>query len=133
MSLEYVNKNKLKAWKTKFYNAVKELKKTLPYKFNYYLVESSSRNLILAEKDGKFDMDYQLHFNYDDNINCEHLKKELFDLFQRYFKKEDNWNCDDSTSAITIKKIKNDTKKDFIFNYDVVIWALCNLSRPIIL
>jgi len=85
------------------------------------LVGSAKRNLVVRHHNKGFDCDYQIFLQKNkNNMSAKEIKLLLIKLFDKYMP-DDYENCEDSTSAITIKK-KSSTKKSSIeFSYDVAI------------
>lgn len=88
--------------------------------FFYRLVGSAKRNLVICHPTKGVDCDYQIVLQkYDDDMSPGDIKR----IFKKSFDKHLPYGCspcEDSTSALTIKKI--DTLNSRIsFSYDIVI------------
>lgn len=124
MELKYLTKKEAKDDKDYFIERADNIRLEAKDDFSicFSLVGSSKRNMILIREDienDPYDYDYQLLLakNKKDKSQKE-IKDYFLDLFKDEFTKEDNWKVEDSTSAITIKKIEDCKLK---YSYDVVI------------
>lgn len=131
MAYEYVPKAKLKPLKSlvndffRLGNGKDLLKK---YKCYYRLVGSSKRNLVLYDesKNEGFDLDYQIIFyNYieSDSNKMISIKNEFRFELDKYLTKFDYKDGEDSTTAITYKKVM-DSK--IITGFDFVLMMPMN-------
>lgn len=87
--------------------------------FEYFLVGSSKRNLIVRHHNKGFDCDYQIHVRK--NLNCLNPDKyiKLFEKQISSFLKKKEYSYESSTSALTYKN--KDTKKSkIIHSFDIV-------------
>ena len=105
------------------------------WKFEFFLVGSAKRNLILVGNEG-FDLDYQLRFNkIPSNYlgKAQKTKLKLKEYFEDAFKELgfDLTNCEDSTHVLTTKKL--DSKGQVIYSYDIAILRYNSNSDYIIL
>lgn len=120
----YVSKNDTKPYRRFFDNWIRKIRPLIRREgltFSFKLVGSAKRNLVIKLPNEGFDCDYQI-FLYK---NKENLKpRQIKDIFRREFDavaKADGFkNCEDSTSALTIKLVDN-AKSQLRFSYDVVI------------
>ncbi|WP_342274919.1 hypothetical protein [Spiroplasma endosymbiont of Cantharis lateralis] len=124
MGLEYVTKKELKPKKSEFISKTKNFRVKNGYRFNFYLVGSSKRNLVLAHKDKKFDIDYQLRITNSNKEEPKKIKDYFFNLFQNAFSSNEGWDCDNSTSVITVKKTSENGNVEF--SYDI---AICKINQ----
>ena len=122
---EYVSKNEVRPYRTQFHNVFNEVHKECKKQGLTFssplLVGSAKRNLVVRHHNKGFDCDYQIFLQKNkNNMSAKEIKLLLIKLFDKYMP-DDYENCEDSTSAITIKK-KSSTKKSSIeFSYDVAI------------
>lgn len=91
--------------------------------FEFFLVGSAKRNLILVGNEG-FDLDYQLRFNkIPSNYlgKAQKTKLKLKEYFDKAFEELglDLTNCEDSTHVLTTKKL--DSNGQVIYSYDIAI------------
>lgn len=120
---EYVSKNEVKPYRKIFDEMIAKMRKEVKENgitFTYLLVGSAKRNLVVRHHNKGFDCDYQVFIQKNKKgLNPKEIKKIFMDLFNKYSPSEFS-NCEDSTSAITIKKKDTDNSK-IEFSYDVVI------------
>lgn len=117
--MEYVPKSELKNFKKEFHEAIKYVRKELSFKFSFQLVGSSKRNLVLRHHNKGFDLDYQIIYDYKlENSDLKSIKSSFMDCFNHFFGKLGYSNAEDSTSAITIKKVDENA---IIQSYDIVL------------
>lgn len=129
MAYDYFkNSSELKPYKEKFNDAMKsEAISSLheKYSFFYRLVGSAKRNLVLRddEKNEGFDLDYQIVFYQNQkgksSDNYIAIKNDFRTAFDDFFTKQGFKHGDDSTTAITIKKLNDD--ETINYSYDVVL------------
>lgn len=120
--MEWVSRNDLKEPKKIFEDAIKSIRKKLkerPITFEYFLVGSAKRNLVLSNNNKGFDCDYQIVIQKNkQNITGKKLK-DLFKIeLDAYLTKQQFNNGEDSTQSITYKRVK---KGSIEFGYDIVI------------
>ncbi len=126
MSYEYVPKIELKEYKilvNNFFRTEKGEKLLSKYKCYYRLVGSSKRNLVLNDetKNDGFDLDYQLVFYKYKNMQSNEMieiKREFRLALDDFLTKSGYSNGEDSTTAITYKKLNGDK---VITGYDFVL------------
>jgi len=126
--MEYLKKTELNKYLVEFDRFMRMLKKQLgsTYDFEYWLVGSARRNLVLKGNEG-YDFDYHLSFTkLPKDINAKKLKlriKSKLDAIVSNYGFED---CEDSTNVLTIKKLK---KGKEIYAYDIAIIKLGNTNE----
>lgn len=122
---EYVSKNEVKPYRTLFDTVFKKVHKECKKQGLTFssplLVGSAKRNLVVRHHNKGFDCDYQIFLQKNKNdMSAKQIKTLLMELFNKYMP-ADFENCEDSTSAITIKK-KSSTKNSALeFSYDIAI------------
>ncbi len=141
VKLDWKTKGELSEYKKEFSEIIEKVKEELPsgYNFQYRLVGSAKRNLVLWKKDGNdgFDLDYQillikhpylneLKNGSDRSGNSDIYKKIKVTDFKGAFDKAIKelglpYNpCEDSTSSLTINNTDQESSKR-LNSYDVVI------------
>lgn len=120
---EYVSKKEVKPYRTIFDEMIAKMREEVKEKgitFTYLLVGSAKRNLVVRHHNKGFDCDYQIFIQKNKKgMNPKEIKELFMRLFNKY-KPSDFDNCEDSTSAITIKQ-KDEANSKIKFSYDVVI------------
>lgn len=117
--MDYVPKKELSPYKNQFNEAIKHIKSKINYSFQYRLVGSAKRNLVLRHHNKGFDLDYQIIFNQSiKGQDYKALKMEFMEEFNSYFTKKGYKYAEDSTSAITIKRIEDSKIHD---GYDITL------------
>ena len=109
MEIQFVTKSELAPYKELFMNVFhevqKECRKQYGLTFNFNLVGSAKRNMVIRHHNKGFDLDYQLFLQKNkQDLSEKEIKTLLIKLFRKYFPQEFN-RREDSTSAITIKKV----------------------------
>ena len=122
MEIQFVTKSELAPYKELFMNVFhevqKECRKQYGLTFNFNLVGSAKRNMVIRHHNKGFDLDYQLFLQKNkQDLSEKEIKTILIKLFRKYFPQEFN-RREDSTSAITIKKVFKDKIE---IGYDIVI------------
>lgn len=134
MEIQFVTKSELAPYKELFMNVFhevqKECRKQYGLTFNFNLVGSAKRNMVVRHHNKGFDLDYQLFLQKNKKgLTERQIKNILKILFDKYFPSDFN-NCEDSTSAITIKKVLKDKIE---IGYDIVILKstgnICEIIR----
>lgn len=134
MEVQFVTKSELAPYKELFMNVFhevqKECRKQYGLTFNFNLVGSAKRNMVVRHHNKGFDLDYQLFLQKNKKgLTERQIKNILKILFDKYFPSDFN-NCEDSTSAITIKKVLKDKIE---IGYDIVILKstgnICEIIR----
>lgn len=123
--MKYKTKKECKDFKKLFYEAFDYVNAAIDdYNFYFRLIGSARRNLVIDKPNKGFDFDFQLIF-YTSIIGLK--SSELIALKYRFRNAFDNFFIDkgynhgeDSTSAITIKKIEN-TK--IHHSYDITLMS----------
>jgi len=117
--MEYVTKKELAPYKQQFNEAIEFIKEKVDYKYQYRLVGSAKRNLVLRHHNKGFDLDYQIIFNQSiKGQDYKAIKQDFMDAFNLFFKERGYKYAEDSTSAITIKKIGENEIHD---GYDITL------------
>lgn len=117
--MEYVTKKELSPYKQQFNEVIEHIKGIIDYKYHYRLVGSAKRNLVLRHHNKGFDLDYQIIFNQSiKGQDYKTIKQDFMDAFNTYFTKKGYKHAEDSTSAITIKKINENEIHD---GYDITL------------
>jgi hypothetical protein len=134
MEIQFVAKSEVAPYKQifldAFYKVQKECRKQHGLTFNFNLVGSAKRNMVVRHHNKGFDLDYQLFLQKNKKgLTERQIKNILKILFDKYFPSDFN-NCEDSTSAITIKKVLKDKIE---IGYDIVILKstgnICEIIR----
>ena len=121
--MKRVTKNECKPQKDFAVNILNSVQKDLynKYKFNYKLVGSAVQNTILRNKNGYFDLDYQILLTknskeYKNNKlkNATSIKEDFFNTISLYFKGNNNIRVENSTTAITLINKKELFSIDFV-------------------
>lgn len=118
--LEYISKKTIKKSKCKqiFTDVIHKVQKDIKSEgvtFSYNLVASAKRNMIVAYPNQSFDCDYQIFLQKNKKeLSPKQIKEKLIASFNKNLPKDFN-PCENSTTAITIKKITAE------FAYDIVI------------
>jgi len=118
----YVSKVDTKQYKIEFNRLFQEIKAEFIDNFSlaYRLVGSSKRNLVIRHHNKGFDLDYQImimKFKDGSNLkNPTNIKNAFFDFIQNKMKSK--YNVENSTSAITLKRIVDSKIK---VGFDIVI------------
>ena len=91
------------------------------YNFNYRLVGSAVWNTIIRDKNGFFDLDYQILLTknskeYKDNHleRATAIKEDFFNVISLYFKSDSTIKIENSTTAINLINKKEKFSIDFV-------------------
>lgn len=88
----------------------------------FALVGSGARNLIMQNENGPVDLDYNLEIVRCKDFNdCRGIKQEVQKAFNHVLQNCGLHNCEDSTSALTTKKIQLGKGPSAGFSIDVCI------------
>ena len=84
------------------------------YKFSFRLVGSATRNTIVEDKDGQYDLDYQLCLtnNSKGSLVANVIKPKFLSAFDKA--KNENETIENSTTAITVKNKVHKYSIDFV-------------------
>lgn len=125
---EYVPKREYKPFKLEVDEILRKVQKNLRKNkiltFQFNLIGSAKRKLITREENGNkgFDLDYNIVIQNifdEDYENPKLLKEKFINLFYEYF--DDSYDhAEDSTSAITVKKL-NAKKNKILHSVDFAI------------
>ena len=121
--MEYVTKKEVKPWKVKFDELMSKIRPLLKEEgitFNYDLVGSAKRNLVIRNHNKGFDCDYQIYIIKNKNKLSPKNIKLLFVKLINIYKSNEFDNCEDRTTSIKLKYIDTNESK-IIFSYDIVI------------
>ena len=89
---------------------------------NFYLVGSGARNMIMQNGAEPVDLDYNLEMVRCDDFNdCRAIKTAVQNAFNDVLRDYDLDDCDDSTSALTTKKIHFTKGVSTEFSIDICI------------
>ena len=89
---------------------------------NFYLVGSGARNMIMQNGAESVDLDYNLEIVRCDNFNdCRAIKTAVQNAFNDVLRDYNLDDCDDSTSALTTKKMHFTEGNPTGFSMDVCI------------
>lgn len=133
--LEYISKKTIKESKCKqiFTDVIQKVQKDIRNEgitFSYNLVGSAKRNMIIVYPNKPFDCDYQIFLQKNKKqLSPKQIKEKLIASFNKNLPKGFN-PCENSTTAITIKKV--DTNSKIAFGYDIVIIAANATPQKII-
>ena len=119
----YVSKDEIKQYKDLFDNIIFKIRKDIKREgitFTHNLVGSGKRNLIVRHPTKGCDLDYQILLQKNSKaLSPKDIKDRFRILFNKY-KPSGYSDCEDSTSALTMKR--KDTKlSKIVFSYDIVI------------
>lgn len=121
--MEYVTKKEVKPWRVKFDTLISKIRPILKERgitFNYNLVGSAKRNLVIRNHNKGFDCDYQIYvMKNKKNLSPKDIKLLFINLIDEYKSVEFD-NCEDRTTSIKLK-YKNINESKIIFSYDIVI------------
>ncbi len=122
--MEYVKKKEVKPYRKEFSEKIELVREEVREEgitFTYVLVGSAKRNLVVRHHNKGFDCDYRIEIKKNkEDIKAKEMKEIFMRAFDKAFEDTEFKPCENSTSAITIKKVdKNDSK--IIFGYDIVI------------
>ena len=135
MEFKRVTKKESKPIRMFGYNIISELRKGLgnKYKFNHRVVGSAKWNTILKDKNGWWDIDFQLlltknssEYKKNELSHPTTIKKDFFNFLKDKYKDNKNYVVQNSTTAITL--INNTSK----FSIDFVIIKLLPNNHEII-
>ena len=134
MEVQFVARSELAPYKKLFvdvfHDVQKICRKEYGLTFNFNLVGSAKRNMVIRHHNKGFDLDYQLFLQKNSkNLSAKQIKNILIKLFKNYFSWD--YKCyEDSTSAITVKKVLKDKIE---IGYDIVILKstgnICEIIR----
>lgn len=134
MEVQFVTRSELAPYKKLFvdvfHDVQKICRKEYGLTFNFNLVGSAKRNMVIRHHNKGFDLDYQLFLQKNSkNLSAKQIKNILIKLFKNYFP-WDYKRYEDSTSAITVKKVLKDKIE---IGYDIVILKstgnICEIIR----
>ena len=134
MEVQFVTRSELAPYKKLFVDVFHDVqricRKEHGLTFNFNLVGSAKRNMVIRHHNKGFDLDYQLFLQKNkQDLSEKEIKTLLIKLFRKYFPQEFN-RREDSTSAITIKKVFKDKIE---IGYDIVILKstgnICEIIR----
>lgn len=134
MKVPFVTRSELAPYKKLFvdvfHDVQKICRKEYGLRFDFNLVGSAKRNMVIRHHNKGFDLDYQLFLQKNSkNLSAKQIKNILIKLFKKYFP-WDYKRYEDSTSAITVKKVLKDKIK---IGYDIVILKstgnICEIIR----
>ncbi|MDQ7983045.1 MAG: hypothetical protein REH79_02340 [Spiroplasma sp.] len=130
-NIEYVIKADTKKYKEEFNKLFQKIKNYFidDFSLSYRLVGSSKRNLVIKHHNKGFDLDYQIIIKKTKSnlTNPKEIKKAFFDFIQNNTKSK--YKIENSKSAITIKKVKNN---QITISFDIVIVKENNNSCQIL-
>lgn len=122
--MEYVPKKEVKEHNKTFYDIICEVRPKMREEgitFEYRLVGSAKRNLVVWHHNQGFDCDYQIIIRKNKKeLNAESINDKFIEKFDESVVDRGFKNCEDSHRAITIKKIDHENSK-ILKAYDVVI------------
>ncbi|PPE06640.1 hypothetical protein [Mesoplasma corruscae] len=129
--LEWLPKSKYSQQKKQITTWFSErVKKQIEQEFNVncfiYLTGSGKRKLVL-HNDGVFDLDFQIWLSQskkrkpNQNFEPEKIKLFIFNAFKEMLEKPEFWKLEDSTTAITMKKLNEKISGGIEYSYDLVV------------
>lgn len=89
----------------------------LYYRFQFYLVGSAKYNTTLRDRDGWFDLDYQISLTDNSNrslSDATQIKYDFFNWFNRKFSGYSYFKVENSTTAITLYNERKQYSIDFV-------------------
>lgn len=134
MEVQFVTRSELAPYKELFIDVFHDVqricRKEHGLTFNFNLVGSAKRNMVVRHHNKGFDLDYQLFLQKNSkNLSAKQIKNILMKLFKNYFPLNFKRH-EDSTSAITVKKVLKDKIE---IGYDIVILKsvgnICEIIR----
>lgn len=120
---EYVSKNEVKPYRKIFDKMMADIRENVRKKgitFTYQLVGSAKRNLVVCHPTKGIDCDYQLILQSNKNGLNESEIKRLFRLSFDRHRPAGFSPCEDSTSALTMRK-KDAKHSKILYSFDIVI------------
>ena len=107
------------------------LKEDFDISARFYLVGSGAKNLILQNEDEPVDLDYNLEIvKCRDFTDCKYIKECVRKAFNKTLRQSGLWDCEDSTSTLTSKKMFWNGKKivSWLPNTLTICYTYTNLS-----
>lgn len=93
----------------------------------FFLVGSGARNMVRQNEKEPIDFDYNLTIiSCNDFNNCKLIKEQIRKTFNAVLKRNGLKDCDDSTSALTTKRLCLRDNKSIEFSIDVCIVTQAN-------
>ncbi len=91
----------------------------------FFMVGSGARNMVTQNEDGAIDFDYNLNILYCDDFNdCKVIKQKVMTAFNRVMRRHNLCDVNNSTSAITTKKMHFPDDPYIEFYMDICIVKL---------
>jgi len=118
--MEYLFRGYIRQYREQFDKIIQDVKIKMgsEWTFNYYLVGSARRNLVLDSNEG-FDLDYHLELHkYPQSMSHKDIKMEFKDAFDKVVPNYELRPCEDSTHVLTTKHFEGDQLK---YSYDIAI------------
>lgn len=87
------------------------------YRFQFYLVGSAKYNTVLTDRNGWYDLDYQISLTSNSNNSLRdatQIKSDFFNWFNRKFSGNHNFKVENSTTAITLYNKSGKYSIDFV-------------------
>ncbi len=121
---EYVKKAEVKPWRAMFHEWMEIIRSEIKEKgitYEYHLVGSSRRNLVIRHHNKGFDCDYQLMIMHNSKQKeGKDIKESFMHTLDKVVTNDGFKNCKDSTSSIEIEMVDSDNSK-IIAKYDIAI------------
>lgn len=123
MNMKRVTKKECKVPKRYAINLLTFLQNELSakYKFTYRLVGSAAWNTILKDKEGFYDLDYQIlltsnskEYKTNNLTNPTQIKEDFFNCINKKLINDENIKVENSTTAITVINKKGKFSIDFV-------------------
>lgn len=122
--MEFMTKAEVKPHRQEFKNIIDSIRRDIRNEgitFTYTLIGSAKRNLVLRHHNKGYDCDYKITIQKNINkVKEKELKQMFMDAFNKVIVPMGYNHCEDSTQAITMKKVvKKESKIEK--GYDVII------------
>ncbi len=122
--MEYMTKAEVKPHRQEFKNIIDSIRRDIRNEgitFTYTLIGSAKRNLVLRHHNKGYDCDYKITIQKNiNNVKEKELKQMFMDAFNKVIVPMGYNHCEDSTQAITMKKVVEKESK-IEKGYDVII------------
>lgn len=122
--MEYMTKAEVKPHRQEFKNIINSIRRDIRNEgitFTYTLIGSAKRNLVLRHHNKGYDCDYKITIQKNiNNVKEKELKQMFMDAFNKVIVPMGYNHCEDSTQAITMKKVVEKESK-IEKGYDVII------------
>lgn len=117
--MEYLPKRELQWYLDEFDKIAQELKTTLgsEWDFEYDLVGSASRNLVIKGNEG-YDFDFHFLLKRYPNVSAFWIKEKVKQALNPIMRRHEMSFCEDSTHVLTSNHYKN---SQLVYSYDIAL------------